>query len=263
MAAPTHWRRRRFGLKLRTVPYTAPPPPPLPPRPPRGTLKLPAVRQVELTAPLTWLALGWRDLWRCGSCSLVHGLLMAVFGLLLLWLAGDRFWLLAGAFSGFLVVAPVLATSLYALSRALERGEPAGWRTIRKTWTRWQYSRYAVHGGYYPVKIRGHLVRRIEKYAAAPGAQGQSPDTLCRCQGQDASYALYPPAADFLFIHFSCRSPKVYGRRRDDSGLAGRPEKSTVGASEDFYERRKDHAARAVHTLAPPVLFIIGKSLFP
>ena len=115
----------------------------------------------------------------------------------------------------------------------------------------------------YPVKIRGHLVRGIPKYAAAPGAQGQSPDTLCHCQGQDASYALYPPAADFLFIHFSCRSPKVYGRRRDDSGLAGWPEKSTVGASEDFYERRKDHAARAVHTLAPPVLLIIGKSLFP
>lgn len=30
----------------------------------------------------------------------------------------------------------------------------------------------------YPVKIRGHLFRRIPKYAAAPGAQGQSPDTL-------------------------------------------------------------------------------------
>ena len=140
------------------MPYTAPPPPPLPPRPPRGTLKLPAVRQVELTAPLGWLALGWRDLWRCGSCSLVHGLLMAVFGLLLLWLAGDRFWLLAGAFSGFLVVTPVLATSLYALSRALERGEPAGWRTIRKTWTRWQYSRYAVHGGYWSLVRFGLLL---------------------------------------------------------------------------------------------------------
>ncbi len=116
------------------------------------------MRQVELTAPLGWLALGWRDLWRCGSCSLVHGLLMAVFGLLLLWLAGDRFWLLAGAFSGFLVVAPVLATSLYALSRALERGEPAGWRTIRKTWTRWQYSRYAVHGGYWSLVRFGLLL---------------------------------------------------------------------------------------------------------
>ena len=131
------------------MPYTAPPPPPLPPRPPRGTLKLPAVRQVELTAPLGWLALGWRDLWRCGSCSLVHGLLMAVFGLLLLWLAGDRFWLLAGAFSGFLVVAPVLATSLYALSRALERGGSANLGLVLKTWLNWQNSHVNKWGNDY------------------------------------------------------------------------------------------------------------------
>jgi len=121
----------------------------VPPRPPRGTLKLPEVRTVALTAPLTWLALGWRDLWRVGMPSLLHGMLLATFGLGLLMLARDQFWLLAGAFSGFLVVAPVLATSLYALSRALERGEPANLRTIGKTWTRWQFSRYAVHGGYW------------------------------------------------------------------------------------------------------------------
>ena len=140
------------------MPITAPPPPPLPPRPPRGTLKLPAVRQVDLTAPLGWLALGWRDLWRIGLPSLLHGLLLAAFGALLMLIARDRFWLLAGAFSGFLVVAPVLATSLYALSRALERSEATGWRTIRKTWTRWQYSRYAVHGGYWSLVRFGLLL---------------------------------------------------------------------------------------------------------
>jgi uncharacterized membrane protein len=45
---------------------------------------------------------------------------------------------MAGALSGFLVVAPVLATSLYALSRALERGERADWRVVLTTWVRWQ-----------------------------------------------------------------------------------------------------------------------------
>ncbi|WOP15581.1 DUF2189 domain-containing protein [Ottowia sp. SB7-C50] len=140
------------------MPYTAPPPPPLPPRPPRGTLKLPDVRTVALTAPLNWLALGWRDLWRIGMPSLLHGMLLTTFGLLLLMLARDQFWLLAGAFSGFLVVAPVLATSLYALSRALERGEPANLRTIGKTWTRWQFSRYAVHGGYWSLVRFGLLL---------------------------------------------------------------------------------------------------------
>ncbi|MGB3071030.1 MAG: DUF2189 domain-containing protein [Ottowia sp.] len=132
--------------------------PPLPPRPPAGTLRLPAVRGVELGAPLQWLALGWRDVWRCGFLSVAHGLALALFGGLLLWLAHDRFWLLAGAFSGFLVVAPVLATSLYALSRALERGEPIGASTIALTWTRWQYSRYAVHGGYWSMVRFGLLL---------------------------------------------------------------------------------------------------------
>ncbi|WP_243457540.1 DUF2189 domain-containing protein [Ottowia testudinis] len=121
-------------------------------------MRLPAVRQVALMAPFNWLALGWRDLWRIGLPSLAHGLVLAAFGALLVLVAGNHFWLLAGAFSGFLVVAPVLATSLYALSRALERGEPAGWRTIRKTWTRWQYSRFAVHGGYWSLVRFGLLL---------------------------------------------------------------------------------------------------------
>ncbi|HNR82458.1 DUF2189 domain-containing protein [Ottowia sp.] len=133
-------------------------PPPLPPRPARGTLTLPAVRTVALDAPLHWLALGWRDLWRVGPLSLLYGALLAGFGGLLLALAADQFWLLAGAFSGFLVIAPVLATGWYALSRALERGEPANAATVRKTWIRWQYSRYAVHGGYWSLVRFGLLL---------------------------------------------------------------------------------------------------------
>lgn len=116
------------------------------------------MRRIELGAPFHWLALGWQDLGKCGGLSLAHGLVLAIFGALLLWLAHDQFWLLAGAFSGFLVVAPVLATSLYALSRSLERGEPIGISTISLTWTRWQYSRYAVHGGYWSMVRFGLLL---------------------------------------------------------------------------------------------------------
>ena len=54
--------------------------------------------------------------------------------------AHDRFWLLAGALSGFMVIAPVLATSLYALSRAMERGEPASLALVARTWLSWQRS---------------------------------------------------------------------------------------------------------------------------
>jgi uncharacterized membrane protein len=85
----------------------------------------------------------------CGWLSLLHGFLIGGFGAALLLLAHHRFWLLAGAFSGFLVVAPVLATSLYAMSRALERGRPVGWRLLRDTWLSWQQSRFSDRGGYW------------------------------------------------------------------------------------------------------------------
>ena len=111
-----------------------------------------------MAQPLSWLARGARDMRRGGWLSLLHGLLPAVFGALLVLLARDRFWLLAGAFSGFLVVAPVLATSLYAISRAIERGEPVNLRLIVSTWTRWQYSRYAAKGGYWSMVRFGLLL---------------------------------------------------------------------------------------------------------
>ena len=96
------------------------------------------VRTITLQQPLRWLALGWRDLRRCGGVSLAHGLVLAVFGQLLLLVAHQQFWLLAGAFSGLLVVGPVLATGLYALSRAVERGEPRSWRLVLQTWLSWR-----------------------------------------------------------------------------------------------------------------------------
>jgi uncharacterized membrane protein len=93
-----------------------------------GVKPLPALR------PLAWLALGWRDLRYCPGPALLHGAALALFGAALLWAARGEFWLLAGAFSGFLLVAPVLATGLYAISRALSRGEAAGLRTAIDAW---------------------------------------------------------------------------------------------------------------------------------
>ena len=139
-------------------PSNLPPPPPLAPRTLRGSLELPVIRSIGMAQPLGWLARGARDMRRGGWLSLLHGLLPAVFGGLLVLLAHDRFWLLAGAFSGFLVVAPVLATSLYAISRAIERGEPVNLRLIVDTWTRWQYSRYAAKGGYWSMVRFGLLL---------------------------------------------------------------------------------------------------------
>jgi uncharacterized membrane protein len=99
-----------------------------------AALRSHAVRQVALDRPLRWLALGWADLLRCPLPGLLHGLAMAAFGALLFVAARDRFWLLAGAFSGFLLVAPLVATGLYAVSRELAAGRPAGLRTALAAW---------------------------------------------------------------------------------------------------------------------------------
>ena len=92
------------------------------------------VRRIPTLRPLGWLAAGWADLMNCPVPGLVHGLASALFGALLYWAAHDQFWLLAGTFSGFLLVAPVVATGLYAVSRALERGESPGLGTALRAW---------------------------------------------------------------------------------------------------------------------------------
>ena len=85
-----------------------------------------------------WLALGFKDLAKAPMLSMLHGLVLTCMGILITWIAHDRFWLLAGALSGFMVVAPVLATSLYAMSRAIERGEAVNLGLLVQTWTQWQ-----------------------------------------------------------------------------------------------------------------------------
>ncbi|MEL4178860.1 DUF2189 domain-containing protein [Roseateles sp. PN1] len=92
------------------------------------------VKPIPLLRPLGWLARGWQDLLRCPGASLLHGLVMALVGGLILWLARDRFWLLAGAFSGFLLVAPILATGLYVISRDLEMGREPSLAHVIEAW---------------------------------------------------------------------------------------------------------------------------------
>jgi uncharacterized membrane protein len=93
-----------------------------------------AVKPLRLLQPMQWLELAWHDVSVCPAIGMLHGAALAVFGGLLLFLARDRFWVLAGAFSGFLLVAPLMATGLYAVSRAIARGEPASWQTVWAVW---------------------------------------------------------------------------------------------------------------------------------
>ena len=100
-----------------------------------------SVRTVGFMRPLVWLGMGWRDIQYSGIASLSHGLVLTFVGAAIVAFARDKFWLLAGALTGFLVIAPVLATSLYALSRAIDRDEPADWEVIAQTWLNWQNQR--------------------------------------------------------------------------------------------------------------------------
>ncbi|MBA4059697.1 MAG: hypothetical protein C0470_04800 [Verminephrobacter sp.] len=116
---------------------------------PKTPIPLPQVRTVGLMQPMTWLVLAWRDMARSGWISFAHGLAITAFGGAILAVAHHRFWLLAGALSGFLVVAPVLATSLYVLSRALEQRQEANLGVVLKTWLNWQNSHLNKWGNDY------------------------------------------------------------------------------------------------------------------
>jgi uncharacterized membrane protein len=93
-----------------------------------------SVRPIPMLRPLGWLVRGWRDLMRCPLPGLLHGMVVALFGAVLIALAHRQFWLLTGAFTGFLLVAPIVATGLYAVSRALTRGEQPTLATALRVW---------------------------------------------------------------------------------------------------------------------------------
>jgi uncharacterized membrane protein len=90
--------------------------------------------RVTVVSPFLWLGLGLRDLVANPVPGLLHGLFLALFGGVLFGLASDHFWLLAGAFSGFLIVSPILATGLYAVSRAWSRGQKVSLKEVFAIW---------------------------------------------------------------------------------------------------------------------------------
>lgn len=103
--------------------------------PAAGTGPLP-VREVGLLAPFRWLALGWRDFARAFGPSVLHGVIVTVAGLAIATIALRVWPILPGAFSGFVLVAPILATGLYELSRRLERGERPNLAQAMDAWIR-------------------------------------------------------------------------------------------------------------------------------
>lgn len=99
------------------------------------SFKNPAPNPVGMLSPLRWLALGWADLRRNPLPGLIHGFMLTAFGGILVWSLQDWFWVLAGAFSGFLIVAPILATGLYQVSRGLSVGQRVDIFEVMELWT--------------------------------------------------------------------------------------------------------------------------------
>lgn len=92
------------------------------------------VRRIPVLRPLGWLARGWKDLMTAPLPGLMHGLAFAAMELLVFYVARDKFWLLVAAFSAFLIVAPILATGLYQVSRRIAQGSKAGIETSMAAW---------------------------------------------------------------------------------------------------------------------------------
>jgi len=82
-------------------------------------------RRLPAGAPLRWLAAGWQDYRRGLRPSLIYGtFIWLVSGLVtaLAWHLGS-YVLVLTMLSGFIFIAPLLATGLYSVSRQIGRGE--------------------------------------------------------------------------------------------------------------------------------------------
>jgi len=86
-------------------------------------MNLPGIRRVSFDQPFHWLRAGARDLIRAWPLSLFYGVVFALFGYGLVQGAADRPHLAMALTSGFLFVAPALATVFYSLSHRLEKNQ--------------------------------------------------------------------------------------------------------------------------------------------
>lgn len=93
-------------------------------------------RKLTAEAPLRWLRLGWQDFLRSPGPSSAYGafvfLISATVTAMAWWLG--RYVLVLAMLSGFIFIAPLLASGLYSVSRQLQRGErPTISRAMHRT----------------------------------------------------------------------------------------------------------------------------------
>jgi uncharacterized membrane protein len=94
-------------------------------------------KELETSAPIRWIKLGWRDLWQAPKQSLSYGAILVMCSYLITFLAmtfGNLVVLLA-LLSGFIFLGPMLAMAFYDISLQLQNGQtPTLGHSLRASW---------------------------------------------------------------------------------------------------------------------------------
>jgi len=93
------------------------------------------VKGIDMMRPMHWLALAWRDMEHCPTAGMTHGLILALVSGGLFWFARHNFWWIAAMLSVCMIIAPLLASGLYDISRRIERHEEATLADAFRIWT--------------------------------------------------------------------------------------------------------------------------------
>lgn len=134
---------------------------------------LPEVRHVALDRPLAWLKAGWHDLVANPIASLAYGLLFAIAGDLILLAAWHSAHLVTAAVSGFFLIAPLLATGLYEISRRQAAGQSS---TFIDSLTGWRRNGQSIAMFGLLLALTGIAWERLSAVLFALLAPGLTPD---------------------------------------------------------------------------------------
>ncbi|BAZ92447.1 integral membrane protein [Thiohalobacter thiocyanaticus] len=104
----------------------------------------PPINRIDMRRPLHWLAQGWQDL-RRAPVALIDGLVVALVGLVSVWLTWSQPWLSFSLVTGFLLIAPVLSVGVNELARRLDTGVALGHAAgldalMRLGWPLWLFA---------------------------------------------------------------------------------------------------------------------------
>ena len=97
---------------------------------------MPAIRRLDVKAPLSWLQRGWQDMVATRFKGCVYGLIFVLMGYAIVWVYATKWQLTMGLIGGFFLMGPFLCTGIYDLSRQQEKYGKASLAKSLTCWTR-------------------------------------------------------------------------------------------------------------------------------